>query len=420
MKIFWSWQSDTPGKIGRHFVRDAIQEAIGKLREDAELDEPERDSDDASREDLHLDHDRKGVAGSPDLANTILAKIRESSVFIADVTPVGKTPNKKKAILNPNVGIELGYALAQIGDNGLLMILNRFYGDRDTLPFDLKHKAGPIMYNLGPSATREEITEERQFLVGDLKAAIRDCIVAARQNVANASAKHIPIKCKDNCSVYFDYNESLDERQIEDRQVAIAYSRRPLLYLRLIPANRAPDLKRNAAKEIAYGIKIQPLRQFVGGGASWGLNQYGAITYSFRVESEGADLLTSSQVLLNREIWGLDATLLSGDRLFPSVAFEELYETGLSHYLQVAQNLLQLMPPLYIEAGASGVADFRMGMNGRYVGRVFGDEIKSRKRLQSFDAEEVKRVLLAIFEDFFDAFGEKRPKNFRGFPQSDS
>ena len=25
MKIFWSWQSDTPGKTGRHFVRDALK-----------------------------------------------------------------------------------------------------------------------------------------------------------------------------------------------------------------------------------------------------------------------------------------------------------------------------------------------------------------------------------------------------------
>jgi len=33
MKVFWSWQSDTPGKIGRHFVRDALQAAIERLKE---------------------------------------------------------------------------------------------------------------------------------------------------------------------------------------------------------------------------------------------------------------------------------------------------------------------------------------------------------------------------------------------------
>ena len=32
MKVFWSWQSDTPGKIGSRFVRDAIKEAIADLK----------------------------------------------------------------------------------------------------------------------------------------------------------------------------------------------------------------------------------------------------------------------------------------------------------------------------------------------------------------------------------------------------
>jgi hypothetical protein len=28
MKIFWSWQLDTPVKIGPHFIRDALKLAI--------------------------------------------------------------------------------------------------------------------------------------------------------------------------------------------------------------------------------------------------------------------------------------------------------------------------------------------------------------------------------------------------------
>ncbi len=133
MKVFWSWQSDTPGKIGRHFVRKTLETAIEELKEEIVVEEPDRE--------IHLDHDRKGVSGSPDLANTILEKIKATSIFIADVTPVGKTPNGK-ALINPNVAIELGFALAHIGNQGLLMVLNSQYGDRETLPFDLKHKAG--------------------------------------------------------------------------------------------------------------------------------------------------------------------------------------------------------------------------------------------------------------------------------------
>jgi hypothetical protein len=33
MKIIWSWQADTDGKAGRHFVRKALADAIKQLRE---------------------------------------------------------------------------------------------------------------------------------------------------------------------------------------------------------------------------------------------------------------------------------------------------------------------------------------------------------------------------------------------------
>ena len=68
MKIFWSWQSDTDGRIGRFLVRDALRDAVGGLKESLEIDEPVRDA-------LHIDHDIQGVSGSPDLVPTILAKI---------------------------------------------------------------------------------------------------------------------------------------------------------------------------------------------------------------------------------------------------------------------------------------------------------------------------------------------------------
>src|SRR5690242_8556661 len=85
MKIFWSWQSDTPGKIGRHFVREALETSIARLKADYQVEEPTTAS---NRSDVELDHDTKGVPGSPGLADVIFAKIASSSVFVADVTPV--------------------------------------------------------------------------------------------------------------------------------------------------------------------------------------------------------------------------------------------------------------------------------------------------------------------------------------------
>ena len=40
MKVFWSWQSDTQGRIGRHFVRKSLEDAVyatEELEETAKL-----------------------------------------------------------------------------------------------------------------------------------------------------------------------------------------------------------------------------------------------------------------------------------------------------------------------------------------------------------------------------------------------
>ena len=185
MKIFWAWQSDTPGKTGRHLVREALVEAIAELKQPHELEEP---SEGESREALHLDHDRKGVSGSPDLARTIMEKIRKAAVFVGDVTPVGKAlgrqddkgkrsvRKKLKKLINSNVAIELGYALGVLGDERLLMVLNKHYGDRADLPFDLRHKGGPIIYELSPVADRTQIDAARQRLRSKLVAKLGQCL----------------------------------------------------------------------------------------------------------------------------------------------------------------------------------------------------------------------------------------------------
>jgi hypothetical protein len=182
MKIFWSWQSDIPGKVSRHFVRDALETAIGELRA---TDSSVEDSD--RPEDLHLDHDRKGVTGSPDLFSTIVEKIRNSTVFVADVTPVATTPEGKK-VMNPNVALELGTAIEALGSEGVLLILNTAYGDRDSLPFDLRHKAGPIMYSLSADSKKGDIEREKRQLVGTLKEAIELYIINSEKSISAASA----------------------------------------------------------------------------------------------------------------------------------------------------------------------------------------------------------------------------------------
>jgi len=164
MIIFWSWQSDTPKRIGHYFVRDALREAIVQLKADHELLEPaERDA----AAGMTLDSDRQGVPGSPDLAATIFEKIARADVFVADVTLVGQTPDGKK-LINSNVAIEYSHAHHALTFKRVLMVQNRHYGDGDELPFDLRQKSWPIHFDLAPDATKPQIVAERAKLTAQL------------------------------------------------------------------------------------------------------------------------------------------------------------------------------------------------------------------------------------------------------------
>ena len=129
MKVFWAWQADTPGKISRHFVRQALEDAIDRLRQPKDIEEP---PEEARRANLHIDHDTKGLRGSPEIAHEIFKKIAASEVLVADVTPVGSsaaTSTSQKSLMNPNVAIELGYAFGKIGTDRFLAVLNLAFGD---------------------------------------------------------------------------------------------------------------------------------------------------------------------------------------------------------------------------------------------------------------------------------------------------
>jgi hypothetical protein len=156
MKIFWSWRSDTPGKIGRYLVRDAMRDAIEELKQADEIE-------DATREALHLDQDIQGTTGSPDLVPTILEKIENSEVVVADVTIVGKT-EEGDCLINSNAAIELGYALHACTNERVVLTFNEYYGGYEDLPFDLRHKGGAVVFNLAPEADREKISSARKVL----------------------------------------------------------------------------------------------------------------------------------------------------------------------------------------------------------------------------------------------------------------
>lgn len=135
-----------------------------------DAERPDTDEDDELDEDrLQVDHDTLGVAGSPPIAETILRKIREAAVFVADVTPVGKSA-AGKLLPNPNVMIELGYAMRVLEHERIVLVMNQAEGAAlRHLPFDLRHWRGPVLYSLRKDATDGWRLEVSATLKKDLR-----------------------------------------------------------------------------------------------------------------------------------------------------------------------------------------------------------------------------------------------------------
>lgn len=139
VRIFYSWQSDVKP------MKNLIQYALEKVK----------------LNDINIlpiiDRDTADIPGSPDIGDTIFHKIDNSDVFVADLTIVNNkfarimndrilngyglalTDNFRR-VSNPNVLIELGYALKALGPERIIMIANTDEGNVENLPFDINHK----------------------------------------------------------------------------------------------------------------------------------------------------------------------------------------------------------------------------------------------------------------------------------------
>jgi len=127
-KIFYSWQSDLPNRTNRGLIQSALEKASKDIR-----------SDDSIAVDPVVDRDTLGEPGSPDIAATILRKIDEATAFVCDVSIVCRPVNGRPCP-NPNVLVELGYALKSIGSDRVVLVFNTAYGEVSELPFDLRFK----------------------------------------------------------------------------------------------------------------------------------------------------------------------------------------------------------------------------------------------------------------------------------------
>jgi hypothetical protein len=163
LRIFFSWQSDLPNTTNRGAIRRALREAANRAEADL------------TGIHLVLDEAVRGVSGSPNIPDEILRKVEVADIFIADVTTVISVENERSSP-NPNVVFELGYAVAHLGWNRIILLINTELGKLEDLPFDFdRHRVSP--FHMPENASKEE------------RKALADLLFVAIRAVVNASPK---------------------------------------------------------------------------------------------------------------------------------------------------------------------------------------------------------------------------------------
>lgn len=134
IRVFFSWQSDLPGKVTRYAISKGLHEFRKTRSDNVLIDEATRDE-----------------AGSPNIPQTILEKIGKADVFVADVSTINAADTKARKCPNPNVVFELGYAVQTLGWSRIVLLFNTEYGTLpDDLPFDFdRHRVSPFKLTEG-------------------------------------------------------------------------------------------------------------------------------------------------------------------------------------------------------------------------------------------------------------------------------
>ena len=82
LQVFYSWQSDHPSKVGKDFIRIALEDAAARTKASRGID-------------VVIDSDTQGIPGTPPVNDTILEKIHACDVFVADVSIMAQTTEGK-------------------------------------------------------------------------------------------------------------------------------------------------------------------------------------------------------------------------------------------------------------------------------------------------------------------------------------
>lgn len=125
--VFYCWQGND--KETRQAIQKNLKGAIESIANSI---------DDVKTDVPIFDSDTRGVIGAVDITTTIEAKIRNCSIFVADISLVDEGKDGRKYI-NQNVAYELGLAVGTLGWERIVLVFNEDSGKIEELPFDINH-----------------------------------------------------------------------------------------------------------------------------------------------------------------------------------------------------------------------------------------------------------------------------------------
>lgn len=398
--VFWSWQSDLDARVTRDVIRSALDQAIGMLA--ADLDEADRPS---------LTSDTQGVAGTPDIVATILRKIDEAAVFVADVTPIAVSAEEKPCA-NPNVLIELGYAHRALGENRILQVWNTAFEGAlvDKLPFDMRGRRGPIAFHLPVGTAREELRRVRAGLAKRLVEYLR--LALDQLPAALPEAVHWQRHFEGDPDLWFDRAADQTVTNPMHGTSKVRWKNHFPGYARLIPsgwkakpeakaslasAEGHPDLMADASS-LGFGVCRGGTMIYWPGDKGFGAHPTLAITQWF--EKTG-------------EFWGVGGGFLFERDKRVTLATGYFFKHWLSFLQRNAKLALEHggRLPIHVKLGVNGLAETRWPA-GNFD---FADERREAVEesyeydatLTSIDPEAIKAVAVAAFNGLAAVYGHE-------------
>jgi hypothetical protein len=309
MKVFWSWQSDYLPKECRHFIKKALEEAVEKVGQELEVKDADRPS---------LDHDTKGEAGMVDIAATILRKISESAVFVADLTPIGKSEDGKD-IPNPNVCIELGWAMQKPGVDQIIVVFNSVSGctEKD-LPFDISHRR-IMSYDLPEGADKSRRASVKKQLVGELTEAIRINLKGhLKETFASTEISGVPANPKDPSIWVADKGKVIHYPAFGgENKTTVKLLEGPRSYVRVIPSGWEKGKPSVSDIQEVRDIGVNSMNNGYQNG-DFGVCEKGFVRYWFSGQSENGLRETRNMSYFfdeTGEFWVLHGTAINDNHL---------------------------------------------------------------------------------------------------------